>query len=142
PLSLHVALPIFQLLVLACLVVGIVPGLTIGPFLNTAVQSVLGQATPEYSLMVWHGFTLPLLMSVAALAGGALLYFLLMNYLARSEEGPPYFRRLKGQRIFERVLVSVSWRGARFMESWLGTRRLQPQLRLLVAVAFIAAFWP
>src|SRR5690606_7487152 len=63
-----------QLLVLACLVVGVVPGLTIGPYLNTAVQSVLGQATPEYSLMVWHGFTLPLLMSVIALVGGALLY--------------------------------------------------------------------
>src|SRR5690606_8565004 len=52
-----------QLLVLACLVVGIIPGLTIGPFLHTAVTSVLGTATPEYSLAVWHGFTVPLLMS-------------------------------------------------------------------------------
>ena len=62
-------------LVLACLVVGIVPGLTIGPFLHIAVSSVLGAATPEYSLAVWHGFTLPLTMSAVALAGGALLYF-------------------------------------------------------------------
>ncbi|NGN41776.1 monovalent cation/H+ antiporter subunit A [Mesorhizobium sp. CGMCC 1.15528] len=131
-----------QLLVLTCLVVGIVPGLTIGPFLHTAVTSVLGLATPEYSLAIWHGVTLPLLMSFLALLGGALLYLLLKNYLAHCEEGPPYFRQLKGQRIFERVMVAVSWRGARFLENRLGTRRLQPQLRLLVAVALIAAAWP
>lgn len=129
-----------QLLVLACLVVGTVPGLTIGPFLHAAVTSVLGSDTPEYSLSIWHGLTLPLLMSVSALGGGGVLYILLKDYLASCEEGPPYFRRLKGQRIFERILVTVSWRGARFIESNLGTRRLQPQLRLLVALAFVAAF--
>ena len=131
-----------QLLVLACLIVGIVPGLTIGPFLHTAVTSVLGPATPQYSLAVWHGFTLPLMMSVTALVGGAILYLLLKTYLAHCEEGPPVFRRLKGQRIFERAMVTVSWRWARFVESQLGTRRLQPQLRLLVWVAFVAALWP
>jgi multicomponent K+:H+ antiporter subunit A len=131
-----------QLLVLACLIVGIVPGITIGPFLHTAVTSVLGPATPQYSLSVWHGFTLPLIMSVVALVAGAVLYLLLKDYLARCEEGPPIFRKLKGQRIFERAMVTVSWRWARFIESQLGTRRLQPQLRLLVIVAFIAALWP
>jgi multicomponent K+:H+ antiporter subunit A len=130
-----------QLLVLACLVVGTIPGLTIGPFLHTAVTSVLGDATPEYSLAVWHGFTLPLMMSVAALIGGGILYLLLNRYLASSEEGPPLFRRVKGQRIFDQAMVIVSWRWARFLEAWLGTRRLQPQLRLLVCVAFLAAFW-
>ncbi|KQZ96599.1 cation:proton antiporter [Mesorhizobium sp. Root157] len=131
-----------QLLVLACLVVGTIPGLTIGPFLHTAVTSVLGPATPQYSLAVWHGFTLPLMMSVAALIGGAILFLSLKTYLANCEEGPPVFRRLKGQRIFERAMVTVSWRWARFVESQLGTRRLQPQLRLLVWIAFAAALWP
>ncbi len=131
-----------QLLVLACLVVGIVPGVTIGPFLHVAVLSVLGAATPDYSLVVWHGLTVPLLMSAAALVAGAVLYLLMKNYLAHCEEGPPVFRRLKGQRIFERAMVTVSWRWARFLENHLGTRRLQPQLRLLVAVAFVAALWP
>jgi multicomponent K+:H+ antiporter subunit A len=81
-------LPI-QLLVLICLAVGIVPGRTIGPFLHTAVTSVLGPATPYYSLAVWHGFTLPLALSMAALALGAALYLTLRTYLAHSEEGPP-----------------------------------------------------
>ena len=53
-----------ELLVLACLVVGIIPAVTVGPFLDTAVRAVLGAATPAYSLRLWHGFTLPLLMSV------------------------------------------------------------------------------
>src|SRR3546814_8014174 len=59
-----------EILVLICLLVGIIPALTIGPFLATAVQSVLGGRTPTYSLAIWHGFSLPLLMSVIALVGG------------------------------------------------------------------------
>ena len=39
-----------ELLVLACLVVGIVPTFTVGPVLDTAVRAVLGAAVPEYSL--------------------------------------------------------------------------------------------
>src|SRR3546814_4385130 len=58
-----------EILVLICLLVGIIPALTIGPFLATAVQSVLGGRTPTYSLAIWHGFSLPLLMSVIALVG-------------------------------------------------------------------------
>lgn len=130
------------LLVLACLVVGIIPGLTIGPFLHTAVVSVLGPATPEYSLAIWHGFNLPLLMSLGALVVGVIFFLCLKNYLATSEEGPPYVRNLNGQRIFERIMVAISWRWARLLEGYLGTRRLQPQLRLVVVVALIAATWP
>ena len=36
----------------------------------------------------------------------------------------------------------VSWRWARSLERILGTRRLQPQLRLLAAVALVAGLWP
>src|SRR5690606_5964851 len=55
-------LPI-EILVLLCVLVGTIPALTIGPLLDMAVRSVLGDRTPAYSLAVWHGFTLPLLMS-------------------------------------------------------------------------------
>src|SRR3546814_6443022 len=44
-----------EILVLACLIIGIVPAATIGPFLDTAVQSVLREETPSSSLAVWHG---------------------------------------------------------------------------------------
>lgn len=130
-----------EFLVLVCLVVGIAPGLTVRPMLNTAVRSVLGAETPVYSLAVWHGLNFPLLMSVIALVGGCLLYLLLRHYLAKGIEGAPVMRHLKGQRIFERVLVTFSWKWARSADKWLGTRRLQPQLRLLVCGAILAAFW-
>lgn len=131
-----------EMLVLLCLLIGIIPGLSIGPFLHSAVLSVLGKATPEYSLSVWHGFNLPLMMSIVAMIGGILLHWMLKNYLATSEDGPPFFRHLQGQRIFERVLVTLSWNWARKAEAFLSTRRLQPQLRIVVAVAVLAAAWP
>ncbi len=131
-----------ELLVLLCLLIGVVPGLSIGPFLHSAVMSVLGDATPKYSLSVWHGFNLPLMMSIVAMIGGVLLHWLLKNYLAGSEDGPPLFRHLQGQRIFERVLVTLSWNWARKAESFFSTRRLQPQLRIIVIVAIVVAAWP
>lgn len=131
-----------DLLVVACLIVGIIPAISIGPFLQTAVVSVLGPETPEYSLSIWHGVNLPLIMSAIALVGGALLYFALRKYLATCEDGPPILRNLKGQRIFERVLVEVSWRWARTLERRFGTRNLQPQLRWVVATGFLAGLLP
>ena len=129
-----------EFLVIACVVVGILPAITIGPFLEVAVRSVLGPNTPEYSLALWHGFNLPLLMSVFALAGGGALYLLLKNYLARGNDGTPFIR-IDGERIFDRTL-STLWRRARLLESALSTRRLQPQLRWLVIIAIVAPFWP
>lgn len=128
-------------LVIACLVVGIIPGVTIGPFLHVAVSSVLGASTPQYSLVVWHGFTIALAMSVIALAGGTLLYLAAGDYLERSERAP-IFGRIQGQRLFERAMVAISWRWARLIEEVFGTRRLQPQMRILVAASVAAGAIP
>jgi len=130
-----------EILVFLCLLVGIIPSLTIGPYLETAVRSVLGADTPDYSLAVWHGFNVPLAMSLVALAGGTALYLLIHSYLAKGLDGPPLLRHLVGPRIFERILLlSVKW--ARSLERVLGTRRLQPQLALLVGVAVLAGAIP
>ncbi len=132
-----------ELLVLACLVVGILPALTVGPLLDVAVRAVLGPQTPAYSLAVWHGFTAPLVMSLIALAGGAALYYLvLQKFLARGQERTPFLPPVEGRRIFDRLLVTLSWRWARTLEGILGTRRLQPQLALLLLAALAAGFWP
>ncbi len=131
-----------ELLVLICLMIGIVPGLTVGPVLATAVQGLLDATAPYYSLALWHGFTLPLLMSFIALAGGVVLYAALRRYLDSGIEGPPVLRELKGQRIFEKVLVTLSWQWARAAEAALGTRRLQPQMRIVVGLAVVAALAP
>ncbi len=52
----------------ACVLVGALPARTVGPFLHMAAQSILGENFPAYSLAVWHGFNLPLVMSIVALA--------------------------------------------------------------------------
>jgi multicomponent K+:H+ antiporter subunit A len=129
-----------EFLVIACVLVGTIPNLTIGPFLRSAVISVLGDATPQYSLSVWHGVNIPLLMSAASIVGGLALYWVLRRELRLDVDGAPGFR-MGESRIFERVLIIVSWRWARFAESWLTTTRLQPQLRFMVAVAILAGTW-
>ncbi|MGH9694410.1 MAG: proton-conducting transporter membrane subunit, partial [Bryobacteraceae bacterium] len=130
-----------ELLVLACLVVGVAPAFTVAPILDTAARAVLGSAMPEYSLRLWHGFTPALLMSFVAMAGGLAVYVMLRPYLL-TREGPPLLRRINGKRIFDWVLVTLSWRLARWLEGNLGTRHLQPQLRLLAGAAFVAALMP
>ena len=129
------------LLVLGCLLVGIIPGRTIGPLLETALHAVLGNFIPKYSLAVWHGFTPELFMSFVAIAGGVAVYLMLRSYLLVTE-GPPLLRHIKGQRIFDRVLVAVSWQLARRLEKLFGTQRLQPQLRLLICAAVLVGLAP
>jgi multicomponent K+:H+ antiporter subunit A len=71
-----------------------------------------------------------------------LYYLVLQRVLARGEERTPFLPPLEGRRIFERLLVTLSWRWARTLEGALGTRRLQPQLVLLLLAALAAGFWP
>jgi multicomponent K+:H+ antiporter subunit A len=130
-----------EVLVLVCLAVGIFPALTIGPYLQSAAIAVLGPRTPYYSLAIWHGVSTPLIMSMLAFGIGLLVYPLIAGRIAQSPEGPPLIRALQGKRIFERVLVTLSWKWARAAFRWTGTERLQPQLRTLVLVTVGAAAW-
>lgn len=128
-----------ELLVLICLLVGILPGITLGPVLNMAARSVLGADTPYFSIAVWHGFNTPLIMSLIALLLGAGLYFLFAERISEGPEGPPLLHRIRGQRIFEWMLLSFSWKWPRRLHRFFGTDRLQPQLRLIVLLSFGAA---
>ena len=130
-----------ELLVLACLVVGIIPAFTIAPLLETALHAVIGPTLPDYSLRLWHGFTFELLMSAVAIFGGVVIYITLRSYLLKSE-GPPLLRHIRGQRIFDYLLVTISWRLAKWLENVLGTRRLQPQLQLLFFAALVVGVAP
>jgi len=129
-----------ELLVLICLVVGIAPAWSVGAFLATAAKPVVGGTLPEYSLAVWHGFNLPLLMSVIALIGGAGLYLLQRRGRERGvlAEATPLLHGFDGQRVFENLLARLSETGRRSRRI-LGTRRLQIQLLLLVGVAICGA---
>jgi multicomponent K+:H+ antiporter subunit A len=129
-----------EVLVVACLVIGMFPAATIGPFLDTAVRSVLREETPAYSLAVWHGFTPPLLLSLVALVLGAAGYAVFRDRLNAADTAP-FIGWLKGRRMFETVL-SIIIAAARWLEGVFGTRRLQPQLRVLVLVVCLAGLLP
>ena len=129
-----------DLLVLACLAVGILPALTIGPFLDVGVRALLGPAAPSYSLSVWHGLSAPVIMSFIAMGGGTALYLLLQKPLARGTL-TPLLGRIDSRRIFDLALAAL-FRRSRAAEALLATRRLQPQLRWALLAALLAALWP
>jgi multicomponent K+:H+ antiporter subunit A len=49
-----------------CLLVGILPALTVEPILALAAGAVLQAPLPEHNLAIWHGFNPALWMSVIA----------------------------------------------------------------------------
>ena len=63
-----------EILVALCVAVGVFPAITVAGLLAVAATATLGGNLPEYHLSIWHGFNLPLLMSVVATVGGVLVY--------------------------------------------------------------------
>ncbi|MDR2839087.1 MAG: monovalent cation/H+ antiporter subunit A [Azonexus sp.] len=119
------------LLVAACLLVGIFPGATVGPYLRTATDALLGPAAPEYSLAVWHGLNLPLYMSVTALFGGFMLY---LPCIGRRSERIPLLGGIDGKKAFYELLVMVMNRSG-WLLGYLTSARLQTQILVILLVA-------
>ena len=77
------------LLVGVCIAVGLLPMTIAGPLVLAVSTAVLGEAPPTFSLALWHGFNIPLLMSAIAVGGGVALYAWTMRdrWLHRAPEG-------------------------------------------------------
>ena len=128
-----------QFLVLTCLVVGMAPTLAIAPVLAAAAHPVVGGSLPPYSLAVWHGFTLPLLMSAIAIGCGIAGYLWLRKYQERGQLlTPPLLGRWSGRHLFESIVLFAT-RSARTLMEVASTRRLQPQLFVIIAATLILA---
>jgi len=128
-------------LALVCLVVGVLPSYTLGPLLEVAAVAILGQAMPEYSLALWHGFNLPLAMSLVAMAAGTILYLALRKQQERHPGRSPVIYRLDGRRSFERLLSFLSI-ASTWLVAHLSSYRLQVQLLVIVVVTWLAAWVP
>lgn len=127
-----------EFLVFCCLLVGIIPGLVIGPILHSAVESVLGNDTPAYSLALWHGFNLPLLMSFIALSCGVLVYVVLKRYFKLYQrDSVPLLYHFNGKQAYEGTMLGIASTAAR-LERLVGTRRLQPQIFIMVLLGLCA----
>ncbi|SAI74639.1 pH adaptation potassium efflux protein [Bordetella ansorpii] len=129
------------LLVFTCLVVGVLPAYTVGPFLELAARSVLGDAMPEYDLAVWHGFNLPLMMSLLALVVGIVLYLALRAHQRRHPGRVPFIYRLDGLRTFE-YLLDAAGQGSSWLLRRVSSTRLQVQMVLIVLGTLLVAWLP
>jgi len=132
------------LLAAVCVAVGLLPALLAGPMVKVAASAMLGRAAPEFHLALWHGFNLPLLLSVLALGGGAGLYVALARggrlHRMNSEN---WFGALTGLNLFTRSMDRL-FSSAGHLTNKLENASLQryQAWMLLAAVAAAAApFW-
>lgn len=131
-----------EFLGLVCVVVGVIPALVVGPFLHNAMVALLGPEAPRFDLAIWHGFTPALQLSLIALGSGAALYPLLYRFVAnRDYTIPPWAGRVRARALFDAALGGL-YTASGFLSRLLGTRRLQPQLLLLMMVALLAGASP
>lgn len=125
-----------DILVVLCLVVGIAPMLLLGPILNVAATASLQDSAPTFSLSIWHGFNLPLLMSFIALVLGVLLYFQrkkLWDWHERS------LLRIEGKIIYDWLLWKLI-RAGRKVTAIFDRNALQPAVSWLLAAALFVGF--
>jgi multicomponent K+:H+ antiporter subunit A len=138
-------LPVLLLVVL-CVVVGLLPAQTAGPLLAVAAQAALhggpGPALPAYTLALWHGLNLPLLMSMVATGGGVLLYFGLRRFIdLHALVHLPLWLRTGGRDVFM-ALMRAGVAAAQGLTRALETGSLQRYLSLLLLLALLAGAWP
>ncbi len=131
-----------EFLVAICLIVGVLPGLTVQGILQVASTAVVQAPLPPFTLSLWHGFNLPLLMSVLALVLGWLLFRGLHRLLQlKTLDAVPLLGRLDGRSTFEATL-NLLGAGADRLLHWLDTQRLQPQLLWLMGVTLAVGVYP
>jgi len=127
-----------EILVVVCLAVGILPALTIGPLLAIAAAPAVGGVLPAYSLALWHGFNLPLLMSAVALVAGVILYFLLHGaFNLHGLERLP----IGAKQAFDAAQRAVLGVAARLWRA-LPYNRMGGMLGFIFVAAIAAAAWP
>jgi len=128
-----------EILVGLCLLVGLLPGLIVDPLLRAAGGAVLQAPLPEYSLALWHGFNLPVLMSVVALAGGASIYFARRYYFGLHG----YRQQGYDGRALAEGLVALAVAGSRRLVDRIANASLQRYVLLLLlatlGVGFVGA---
>ena len=132
----YMKIPI-EILVALCLLVGIFPNFMIGGLLESAATSVLRTELPYYSLAIWHGFNLPLLMSIIAISGGLIVY-VYRSHLYRFQA---QFKESDEKRIFEGIVQTiVSY--AKIAHDGLSNNSLQRYIAALLVFAIVITAVP
>ncbi|TDR05963.1 monovalent cation/H+ antiporter subunit A [Marinomonas communis] len=98
-----------EILVALCLLVGIFPSWIVGDLLQSASLSALNGPVPEYSLAIWHGFNIPLLMSVIALLGGLLVYYNRQHLFKFQAQFPTNDPKVLFERAIQQLVGKATW---------------------------------
>ena len=128
-----------EVLVAIVLAVGLLPNLVVEPLLTVASLAVLQHALPPFKLAIWHGFNLPLLMSLVALGGG-ILWYMRRERLFHLHEQLPF--QWSSPVAFERAYAGATAVARRLM--WmvdLGTVRQSVSLYLAFSLLLAAWAW-
>ncbi|MGB1950114.1 MAG: monovalent cation/H+ antiporter subunit A [Marinobacter sp.] len=126
-----------EILVFACIMVGVFPALSVGPMLYAAAAATLGGEVPEYHLAILHGFNLPLFMSFAAFFGGLLMY----SQRQRFFDFHARFREIDEKAIFEAAVSRIASLATRFT-GHIENASLQRYAGLLVISVLAVAIAP
>ncbi|WP_130536277.1 monovalent cation/H+ antiporter subunit A [Thiomicrorhabdus indica] len=128
-----------DLLVIACLAVGILPMFTVAPILAVAVDGTLQGDVPEYSLAIWHGFNLPLAMSIMALVFGTIVYFKRHWIISYYE----HHQHVDARRYFQKIMANLIY-SAKAITRKFDKGSLQNSAFLTLLATFIisiTAYW-
>ncbi len=126
-----------DVLVLLCLLLGLFPQFTVGHILRAAAAAVLNSPVPHFELSVWHGFNLPLLMSVIAIAGGILYYWRSDRLLMLHDR---YMPRLHSRVAFERLYRNLA-SASQVIVAAVDNVSLQRYLVLFVGTVLVLCGW-
>ncbi|MFC6051899.1 cation:proton antiporter [Acinetobacter sp. Ac_877] len=104
------------LLAILCILVGILPTLFIQNVVNSTTRASTQLANFEgVHIAIWHGFNMPLLMSVIALIGGVSFYFALAKGgKIREIDLDPYLGKFQGKVLFELFLKHLLLNSRKF----------------------------
>jgi multicomponent K+:H+ antiporter subunit A len=130
-----------EVLVAICLLVGMLPALTVGPLVAMATTGVLQGPLPAHDIAIWHGFTPALWMSLVALVGGGLIYRGRRPLFARAAR---WSSRLEARRLYDGLVAGV-FAGSRRVMRALDEGSLQRMSFLFVLSALVLGLvgaWP
>ena len=104
------------ILAILCIAVGLFPALLVEHLVNSTTRASTQLMNFEGThLAIWHGFNLPLLMSVIALVGGLVMYFALAKGgRIREIDLDPALGRLQGRGLFDLFLKGLLLNSRRF----------------------------
>jgi multicomponent K+:H+ antiporter subunit A len=131
------------LLAILCILVGLFPALLVENIVNsTARASTQVMDFEGAHLALWHGFNMPLLMSLIASIGGLIFYFsLAKGGKIREIDLDPYLGRLQGRVAFDLFLKSLLLNSRKF-KRWTENGKLQSYILWIVIFSIAVVSLP